>query len=344
MEDLHQRLVDARGELPPRAATLDLDLITAHGRKIVRRRRWSAVAAAVAVTLAAGSLIPAVRREHHPSPPGLPASPAQGFAATVQSLDLGDLHVGPPIMVTPGYEVAPVSRDHIQGETRVIGAVEVYRPGVFDPHLFQAGTPVTVAGKDGFRRVDTTVIKYGGGSDQRLATLDHTAVAWPYAPNAWAIVRSSADSPTAGLTPATVQQLASNLTLGPPAPVKLPFRLGYVPPGLSLEAAGRISLGLANDRTLHRLGEATLAPPRPFTALTGPPTLTGITVVEERQPDGVPRGAPTCDDYGCYRGLPGTDLYIGVTGKLPTAELRQVLNGVTTANPSQPATWFPVHS
>jgi hypothetical protein len=334
MEDLHRLLANARGDLPPRSAALDLDEISARGRKIIRRRRWSVVAAAVAVTLAAGSLLPFVRGEHRATPIGPPTPNTEVFAARMLGYPAGDFQVGASIQVTPGYEVAPISR-----AARVVGSVEVYRPGVFDPRFFLTGTPVAVAGRSGFLLVDTADVRYG---DSRLGKINKSAVAWPYADNAWAIVRSSADSPVAGLTAGSVQQVASRFALGPPAPVRLPFRVGYVPPGFSVLSAGRINLAFANDKTLGRLGEVTLAAGRSFNGLTGPLPLDGITVVEERQQAGVPRDGITCDSYGCYRGLPGTDLYLGVTGKFPAAQLRKVLDGVTTADPSDQGAWFPL--
>jgi hypothetical protein len=324
MDGLHQLLADARGELPPN--TVDLDQISARGRKIIRRRRWSVVAAAVAVTLAAGSLLPLVRRDHHPSPPGLPASTAPAFAARVQGFSSGGYDVGASIMVTPGYEVAPISY-----AGHAVGSLEVYRPGAFDPHVFQAGTPLT----PGYLHVDTVTVRYDDG--RLLATINKTALAWPYADDAWAVLRSAAAGPADGLSAPTLQQLASHLTLGAPAPVRLPFHLGYTPPGLVPSAAD-----LSRDTTPGRLGELTLAPPRPYTGLTGPVTPSGVTVVEEREPTGTHHGGTACDSDGCYRGLPGTNRYVGVTGKLPTAQLRRVLDSLTTADPSRPATWYPL--
>jgi hypothetical protein len=337
MESLHELLADARGELPPNP--LDLDEISARGRKIIRRRRWSVVAAAVAVTLVAGSLFPFVRGDHRPSPRHLPASTGSGFAARLEGFSSGGYQVSASIMVTPGYEIAPITRDQV-----VVGSVEVYRPGVFDPRVFRTGTPLTVGSTPGFLYVATTTIKYGSGGNQRLAEIKRAAVAWPYADDAWAVVRSAADGPDDGPSAETLQQLASHFTLGPPAPVRLPFQLGYVPPGLSLQAAGRAGLDAARDTTLGRLGEATLASPRPLTGLTGTAAPAGVTIVEQRQAAGTPRGGTTCDSNGCYRGLPGTHLYIGVTGRFPTTELRQIIDGVTTANPSDEKTWFPVRS
>jgi hypothetical protein len=336
MESLHELLADARGELPPNP--LDLDEISARGRKIIRRRRWSTVAAAVAVTLVAGSLLPLVRGGHRPPRPDPPAATVSGLAARLQGFSSGDYQAGASIMVTPGYEIAPI----VERPARVVGSVEVYRPGAFDPRVFRTGTPITIGATPGFLHVATTTIKYGPDGNQKLAEINRAAVAWPYADDAWAVLRSAADGPDDGLSAETLQQLASHFQLGPPAPVRLPFRVGYVPNGLSLQAAGRTSLDAAHDTTLGRLGEATLAPPRPFTGLTGPAALTGVTIVEERQAAGPPRGGTTCDSKGCYRGLPGTNLYIGVTGRFPATELRQIIDGVTTANPSDRTSWFPV--
>ena len=332
MDSLHRLLTDARGELPP--TTVDLDEISARGRRHIRRRRWSVVAAAVAVTLAAGSLFPFVRDDHRPSPPATHVPAAAGFAARVQGFTSGGYRVGASIMVTPGYEIAPIYRD----STRVAGSVEVYRPGAFDPRIVRTGTPVTVGSAPGFRFVATTTVRYGTG--QKLAEITKPAVAWPYADDAWAVVRSADDT----LSTDTLQALASHLTLGPATPVRLPFRLGYLPPGLTTQAAGRISLDLTRDTTLGRLGELTLAAPRPYTGLTAPVTPSGVTIVEEHQAAGRPHGDTTCDGGGCYRGLPGTDLYVGVTGQLPAPQLRKILDGVTTADPGDRATWFAVQS
>ncbi|MEV6850782.1 hypothetical protein [Actinoplanes sp. NPDC051411] len=334
MESLHELLADARGELPPNP--LDLDEISARGRKIIRRRRWSVGAAAVAVTLAAASLFPFVR----PSHPDPAASPVPGLVTSLQGFTSGDYQVEASIMVTPAYEVAPI----VQRPARVVGSVEVYRPGAFDPRVFRTGTPITIGSTPGFLHVATSTIRYGPNGNQKLAEIKRAAVAWPYADDAWAVLRSADDGPDDGLSAETLQQLAAQFTLGPPAPVRLPFRIGYLPPGLTLQAAGRTSLDAVRDTTLGRLGEATLAQPRPFTGLTGTVTPSGVTIIEQHQAEGVRRGATACDSYGCYRGLPGTDLYLGVTGKLPTTELRQILDGVTAANPSDRTTWFPAQS
>jgi hypothetical protein len=340
MDNLHQLLVRTRGDLPPRSPGLDLDLITLRGRRKIRRRRWSVVAAAVAVTLAAGSLFPFVRRDSRPAPVApVPASPV--FAARLHGFSFGGFTVGASTMVTPGYEVAPLTRDGVSGPTRWAGSVEVYRAGAFDPTVFRAGTPVVVGATPGFLHVDTTTLRYGAAGNQKIAVLKKPAVAWQYADNAWAVVRSSLDGQ---LKTGMLVSLASHLALGPAAVVKLPFRVGYVPPGLSVAGAGRISPDFIRDTTLGRLGEMTLAPSRSWTGLTSTVQLGGVTIVEEKQQEGVPRGATSCDSWGCYRGLPGTDLYIGVTGKLPTVQLRKLIDSLTLADPSRPATWFPLVS
>jgi hypothetical protein len=251
------------------------------------------------------------------------------FAAQMHGYPSGDLVVGASIQVTAGYEVAPITR-----AARVVGSVEVYRPGIFDPALFRDGTPVSIGGAAGFLHVASSTVTYADGS--KLASLETLALAWPYAGNAWAVVRSATD-----LTADTLRQLAERFTLGAPVPVKVPFRLGYVPPGYSTSTAGRVGLASVRDTTLGRLGEITLTTRKPFTVLTGPQHVDGITVLEERQPADAPRHGTTCDAYGCYREIPGTAYYVGVLGRLPTALLRAVTTGITTADPLHASTWFP---
>lgn len=71
-------------------------------------------------------------------------------------------------------------------------------------------------------------------------------IAWRYAPDAWAVVRGTFDE-TAGSSeavPSGLRQIASAVEIGEPAPVRLPFRVGFRPPGLTpvnvltYEAAG----------------------------------------------------------------------------------------------------------
>jgi hypothetical protein len=112
--------------------------------------------------------------------------------------------------------------------------VFVYDPGTFDPAPFRRGTPVTVAGHPAFAVDDRAVVKVPrvGTPPEGSLVVHAPAVGWQDPSGAWVVVFGGFDGDR---TPALT--VAALVRLGPPRDVHVPYRLGYVPAGLPVNAA-----------------------------------------------------------------------------------------------------------
>lgn len=358
MSDVRRLLTEARGDLPPTG--LDIDEITRRGRRTVRRRRWAAVGATAAVALAVASAVPLVRDVTRPAPAATgPAtvSPAPALTFTFGGYAVGDYRVADPVQVTPGYEVAPVWRDHAAvvdapgGTSLVVGSVTVYRAGAFDPAEFRAGTAVVVNGRPGWQRT------FAGSAKAGAATVSKPALAWEYAADAWVVVRS-AGAGTFGLAAGQVRTLADRFAENRRAVATLPYRMGYVPAGYRLVAAGSSDLADVPDTALGRVSQAYLVRGgMSFQRLSDPIELgydgvrAGLSIAVSRKEIGGAHPRPvvtTCKQSGagayCDLSVPHSDYYVEVADlskRLSVAEVKAVTDGLTFADPAEPGGWYP---
>src|SRR5690606_25113975 len=104
------------------------------------------------------------------------------------------------------------------------GSIEVYEPGVYDPSPMLDGVQTTADGQPAY--VAWVPDPFHTSNEARRA------LAWPYAPDAWVVVRIEHDNPDPTVSaqiPAELVEIASLVEIGEPEPVRLPFRVGYRP-------------------------------------------------------------------------------------------------------------------
>jgi hypothetical protein len=243
-EDLRATFSALELEAPDPAGTLaGLDRLR---RRRTTRRRVTAMVVVAAVTLGAAGASLAVRDlTRHPAPPtqaaNRPASPRLEFRFAIDDV--------------PGfqtfYQIADPKFPHLAkvfpvGNTENPFEVNVFAPGAYDPTAARAGEPVEVRGKPGFYRPDMPCHCSGQSPVAGLA--------WEYAPNSWALVQYT----SVGQRPADLREnmirIASAVRFDKTTPVRVPFRVGWLPDGLRLDsgdvfnwdpARGGVFLGFA---------------------------------------------------------------------------------------------------
>ncbi|WP_433203899.1 hypothetical protein ACQP00_34960 [Dactylosporangium sp. CS-047395] len=114
------------------------------------------------------------------------------------------------------------------------GTVLVHDPGTYDGRRLLAGARVTVHGHPAYFVADLGLAT--GASDAgppvswpKTTPQPVPAVGWQDASGVWVVVY--ADGPLSDPR-STLLRVAAAVTLGPPADVRVPFQLGYVPAGL----------------------------------------------------------------------------------------------------------------
>ncbi|MFB9357534.1 hypothetical protein [Actinoplanes nipponensis] len=364
-------LRDAQADAPPPRYGVQ-DALRA-GRKRQQRRRalWAgtgsaaavlAVAAAVAVPqlLPAGSgrstTVNAGSTTASKAPAKAPfAYPSTAFSGTFAKYTVGDLTVDGTVLVTPGYQVASITApgrgqayEDENGDRyyapNVIGHVVTYAKGVFDPSRARkdpkAGAGYFHAGEK------KQAIKPG-----LPAPYAESTYTWKYADDAWAqvIVGGGLKYPATKLA-----SIAQGLTGGAEQPVKVGLRLGYVPAGFALGAAGTTSdyLGATFDGTSYlRLIKGEF----PYEKLTGTvgdpfivrdkqlPILSLQIYPAREQKYDAPGTAAYCPQEGlCYRYTADKKFFVELNGGgfIGNTEMLKMLNSVTFANPADRSTWF----
>jgi len=306
---------------------IDLDALTVRSRPAKWQLRPTlAVCGAVAAVIAAVAGVALVLTPHrHSTPPMAPPAVPLRIGFTV-----------------PGYPVALTTVNAKYQEVGFDGeTVRVYAAGAFNPATMQGGKRVNVNGHAGyFGRL--RVPEPGLMPDLRV-------LAWPYAPDAWALV--------AGWEPnsSDTQQLADSLTVakalrvGGSTPLKVPFRLGYLPAGLSPTSAGATPESPVNEGVITFNDDK-------------------LTVTVNRQ--GLDDAVPHCSGngavavtvrghHGCFRDdngvgdgrrlqleIPGGWLTVQVprSHTYSDAVLKRIAASATFATLDQPATWFDADS
>lgn len=384
MRDMHELLQIAREEAPP--ARFGVDDIVAAGR---RRRRWAlaqriggigTVAAAVvtAGVLVAGNVVlsPGGSAEQPAAPvtagkkTGAPDEPApfvldaEPFTFTFDRYEVGGYTVLAPYSVNLGYQRTSIVRygenyPKDKDDIEFVGDLTVYRPGVFKPDRFLAGTKLTVQGRDAYqtqlKRMLSNQIN-GDGEFVNGEELPYDALAWQYGTDAWAVIEQfigrlgEADFPRA-------DQLALaegfRLRTGEPVKARVPFRPGHLPAGFELLAAEGQSM------TGEHSGMVTFVYGKPdglLKSLTGPVSLLRIrnapTVVlsilwVDVPPPDAKKRTSRCNkgQHWCMLNLPGGEFWVAAedpSETLSDAELLKVLDELTFANIKKSDTWYPV--
>lgn len=380
-QELSDMLAEAKSDPPPLRYSVE-DAVTA-GRKRQRRLRaaWTgAGSVAAVVAVAAAIAVPQIVTDKRPTrtTPVAPAAsqpakqepapfayPKDKFSGNIVGFKAGNLTVSDTVHVTPGYQVAIVvapghgtpvqdAAGTIHQMPNDVGQLVVYRQGVFAPaQAKKSGERVSVNGSTGYYQkpmVTKSPVKIPGKVFQTEAILT-----WEYDDNAWAVVTASA---AAKVTKQQLIALAGKVTSGTPEPVKIGFKLGYVPKGFQLTAAGSSDsmLGFPLDGESYAL---LLKGNLPFRALTAP--VQDPYVVNDKQlpllqlavyphwwgkyepKAGLPKTAPFCASESlCYRFTEDGkyEIELGGGGTVPDSELIKVLNSITFADPTDAGSWF----
>ncbi|MFY1619110.1 hypothetical protein [Micromonospora sp. WMMD736] len=399
-------LVDTvTGDEPPMTRTVD-DIVLL-GRRAERRRRAgfasAGAAGLVAVAVAGVLVLPALSTEKNttPAPAGATASrpgpavwsdPAP-FTFTFTGYDAGRLHVQDPIVVSTAYQIASVYSDDHDTNDRPVSeedasppdaglSVEqqkkvatddkpnlwayltVYRPGAFDPARIKGGSHITVDG----RRVIRATLPIGLDPERELNPRNKL-VAWEYADNAWAAVRSISTDPA---TPSfeDLGGLVEGLKPSTPKPALVPFTVGYVPAGYAPLQIGTHAMpglsGIAAARAGDYGGATYTKPSAPTSGLTAPYDSTGDGIADGFHifvtPNASSNQSPEPGATRCHKGsdrsggnagggfcniwsADGTFVLQvssdGLGGHLSLAELEKIAKGITVAEVRNESTWTP---
>jgi hypothetical protein len=251
-EDLRATLSALESEAPGAAGVLAA-LARARRRQTVRRRVVRVVAAAVVAGVVAGGSVLVADL----------AGPDRGPAAADPHFER--LRFPFAVDESSGFRAAYGAVRFDEPATAWVGAVvvnsdvlysyelDVYAAGRYDPSNDTAGEPVQVNGRTGF---------YRGDVDCRCDTnIRVPGVAWEYAPDSWAVVRYQPAAMPGSVPPSDVREtllrVAEAVRFDRTTPVRLPFKVGYLPAGLQPDefapaemntvVIGHASVALAGD-------------------------------------------------------------------------------------------------
>jgi hypothetical protein len=354
----------------PRTTTDD---IIARARRIRARRTAAVVTGGAAACLAI--VVTAVVGLGQPAaevPPAAQSVPKplltwpNAFNTVFGEYRVGPYQIGPVGQVTAGYQELPVYRD---GQTwdgddgrpypLSDGTITFYRAGVYNPDTlgaeepstrFGAAFPVTVAGRSGIGREMSYTTNQAAGEIFSAPTVQpdiyvRTVLAWQYAPKAWAtyipqLLRRSESTQDA-------VRVAAAVTPQPARPIRLPYRLGFLPDGWQpvavTESTTKIS-DLVSEVYLHD-------GPVPRADLAGKVDIrlpgVHIVVMKGEPKDEKIRGK---DGVHCYSTAACTvilgDYLIDVdarfSGTLSATDVRQIVLGLKPVDIADHNSWVPV--
>ncbi|MFC7531857.1 hypothetical protein [Actinoplanes sp. GCM10030250] len=344
---------------PPPHTTAD-DIISSAQRLRRRRTTGSAVTflavVAAAVTLLSGTpgaqvspaAIPSMAASPAPLGPNLavPSGPLPIYGEYITK----DHRIGPTSQLAAGYQEVPVYRTDASDQV-TDGIITVYRPGVYDPANFgqsdatltySAPFPVDVGLRPGTGR-DLTY-RWPGDTGPLIT---RTALAWQYAPDAWATF--SPERRPSTLTRNDAVRIAMLLDQAPPGkrPARAPYRIGFLPANWQVAAVTETP-----EARSDLVSEVFLVNgPQPGISLSTPINM-GLPVLRIATLKGEPddpalrgRNGTHCYDtqstcvlvHGGYH-LEITDL----TGALSTPDFRRIANALTPSDIANPTTWPPV--
>jgi hypothetical protein len=320
--------------LVPDAAPILANLPTAILRRTRRRRALAAATAVVAV--AAALAVPwALRQTGTGRPQPAATTPA------------------PPVLTSPvagdtvrmsGYGRTAQSGLVRAGGLAAMLSVWHLAPGADPRAMLPGATATTVNGQFGYVSVQTT-------TDQTFIEL-----VWNYAPGARAALLQCPD-PIAGggrcaRTEAEMRTLAATVTFGASAPVLVPVRVGYLPPGYALIDANNLDAGMGRP-TLTARPYATVFD---FAGPAGPTdryqvrveavTSLDVTATSPMTPDHQAGGHPAQWDPVTAPGSLLVDLGTcrawvhRSDGTQPRAVLDRIAAGLTAADCTDASTWF----
>ena len=340
--------------------THQLAPVPAPDRPARRRRgvRWVAVGSAVLVTLAvlaavglprllsdrtrnpqqgtaAAATSPVLAATTATSPPTVEVAPPP-FSFTVRGWTAGLLRVSDPVIVSTAYQMAAIQNS----DKQVVGVLTVFHPGAYDPETLTGAEQTTVAGRP--------AKWHGSYTPPGGVTNDNKVLAWQYADDAWAMLRTYSIAPSVG----QMRTLAAGLTMSEPTPAKMPFTMSYVPPGYRpVEVAMHTIPTESGVVGIHEgdYGGAVFARPAPKpTGLQGPwdprpegPIADNFVIFVVRGETVQRTGPPQCRESFCFiwAGDGRVRIEVVTTGGLPDREAIKILKGMELASVSDDSTW-----
>ena len=229
----------------------------------------------------------------------------------------------------------------------------VYRPGAFDPKLFEGGAKVSVDGKSGLYKDNVPIDGEGGPDGQG-------GLAWQYEDDAWAAIYTTRPNDVAKKD---FVKIAEGLTGTKAYPATVVTKLSYLPAGYRLTSGGRSSdwpngnpsFQTTNLRLVTGDGEAAGKVTTPVFDNEDSKVqdirinVYRIDFSERRPPKGTDQDAAYCNSGNsnlCYRLLPGGKWQAEIegSGAESASELKQVLDGVQFADVEKPSSWYPIES
>jgi hypothetical protein len=288
--------------------------------------------------------------------------PTKGFFGNIAPFKSVGLSSEGTVQVTTSYQVATIvapgngtptqdKNGKLHQPANSVGDAVVYRAGVFDPSAaIKSGSKVTVGGNVGYY----TGSKPTGPADKKKAASSSNAtLTWEYAKDSWAVVSVRA---TAKLSQGDLISLAESVTSTTGTEQTVDFKLGYVPKGYTLEAAGSSDSSLlapVDGGSFLRVVNGSTD----YTGLTGPildgpivgaerlrlPTLS-LTALPAWDSKFAGSTAGACDSTGdiCFKSTADGKFIVEVNGGgyVSGPELLKVVQGVTFADPTNPNSWF----
>jgi hypothetical protein len=205
-------------------------------------RRLIAAIAAVAATVAIAvttSLIVHARNQQTSAPPTRAPVPANQRPVVLRSAFTID-----PV---PGYDFSEVQVQRTVQSVQVVdtvhpsasptGTVYLYASGVFNPAEAMHGQRLTIRG----HRAYFAAISTPPPGVMNTPPNTPKALVWEYKPNAWAIVRFNPPDyphpPSEAAMRSQETRIANAIHPEQAAVLRVPFRFGYIPPGLVSEWA-----------------------------------------------------------------------------------------------------------
>jgi hypothetical protein len=368
--ELSDMLRDAKSNPPPPRYTVDDALAAGRKRQKQRRALWAGTGSAAVVLAVAGAVAvpqiisqnndqkapPAAAAENKPKTKAAFQYPSGDFTGTLAKYKAGEFTVTGTSLVTPGYQVASITAPgkgqknegndkKIYYSPNVVGHLITYKKGAFDPGKAKKDSKVSAG------------YFHEGAKQKPLkpgfpAGYDDSTLTFEYADDAWAqiIVQGGEKYTAERLAP-----IVKGLTAGDETPVKLGFKLGYVPNGYELTSAGESTNYLESTfpgQSYAQLVKGDVS----FKNLTGTigdsfivgdkqlPTLQFQVFPAWEQKYSAHGDAAYCASEGlCYAYTKDKKFFLEASGGgfVSDSELLKVLNSVEFADPTDTSTWFP---
>lgn len=316
----------------PDTTTVLSGLSRVRARRVARRRTTVVVAAAVvAATVAGGSIMvtnhdPAPRTgqdtaREHPEWFRFPFSVDEvpGHTVTYGYANAGR---GASTAVVTAVEYRAGSTDQYE--------ITAFPKGEYDATGDQAGQPVTVNGDEAFLLPRMSC----------QCDLDHSVpgVVWEYAPESWAMVQYTRPAGQSGDTPLTeirdtLLAVAKAVRFDRPVPIRVPFRLGYLPERLRPTDYVKAAMNIAIDD----VKSVSVS----FEFATGSMTIMASASTATAPPVGEPAVQHPGGPDGPVLVVVNLGGYLVTLSGLhvPVADLERIARSVTGADLSDPSRW-----